>query len=380
MRLNRPPDVAGNPEPASGHRAGAGVVRMLSVTALAAAACALSALPALAASSAPAATGTVATTTTITSPASDVYSYVNAGQAFPLTATVTAADGSIPTGTVAFTAVDYPGTVPPNMECTATLTAADDGTAQCNVQTEVGTWGFILYEATYTPTAGSDWITSNSAGTGDHKLVTWDITSTELTFAPSPATEGNPVTLTADVTDEPLDALASAYSATPDLVTFSIGGTAIPGCANVAVTDPSNGPDNIATCSYTPTTTGQVTIEAAYSGDQYALASSDTETLTVDPPASLATKTTVSVSPKTAYTRQAVKLSATVTSSGTTPTGTVTFWVGTRELCKGTLSDGKYSCKAGFPNPGKKTIVAKYSGDSTHEASSGTAPLTIKKR
>jgi hypothetical protein len=50
MRLNRPPGAASNPEPARGHRAGAGVVRTLSVAALAAAACALSALPALASS------------------------------------------------------------------------------------------------------------------------------------------------------------------------------------------------------------------------------------------------------------------------------------------------------------------------------------------
>jgi hypothetical protein len=375
MRLNRPPGVASNPEPAGGHRARAGVVRTLSVAALAAAACALSALPALASSSAPAADGTVATTTTMTAPASNVYSYVNAGQSFTLQATVAAADGSVPTGTVAFTAVDYPGTVPPNLECTATVT---NGQASCNVTTGVGTWGFVLYQATYTPTAGSEWTTSNTVGSGDHKLVTWDITTTLLTFAPSPATVGNPVTLTADVKDEPLDSLASAFSATPDLVTFSIGGVAIPGCTNVAVTDPTKGPNNIATCTYTPTATGPVSIKAAYSGDDYALPSSDTETLTVNAAASLTTKTAVSVSPKTAAEKQLVKLSATVTSS-TTPTGTVTFWVSTRKLCVAKLSGGKGSCSAAFPNPGPKTIVGDYSGDSTHKTSSGSAPLTINK-
>jgi hypothetical protein len=378
MRLNRPLGVASNPEPAGGHRVGARVVRALSVAALAAAACALSTLPALAASSAPAQTGTVATTTTITAPASNVYSYVNAGQSFTVTATVTAADGSVPTGTVAFTLVDYPGTPPAALECTgADAATLVDGTAQCTVTTGVGTWGFVLYEATYTPTAGSEWTTSNSANTGDHKLVTWDITSTQLTFAPSPATEGNPVTLTATVVDEPLDALAEAYGG-PDQVTFSIGGVAIPGCSDVNVTDPSDGPDNVATCTYTPTTTGSVSIEAAYLGDDYALPSSDTETLTVNAPASLTTKTTVSVSPKTAKEKTLVTLSATVTSS-TTPTGTVTFWVSTRKLCVAKLSGGKGSCKAAFPNPGPKTIVGDYSGDSTHKTSSGSAPLTITK-
>src|SRR6202167_4531460 len=198
--------------------------------------------------------------------------------------------GSAPTGTVSFTVYRDPGVVPPNMECTATLTAADNGKASCNVQTEPETWGFLLYEATYTPTAGSEWTTSNSGQAVDHKLVTWDITTTLLTFKPATGTEGSAVTLTADVRDEPGDALSAADSVSPDLVTFSIGGVAISGCANVPVTDtePQGAdPDNIATCSYTPTaadaTAGSVTIEAAYSGDDYALKSSDTEILTVSP-------------------------------------------------------------------------------------------------
>jgi hypothetical protein len=369
MRLNRPPGVATNPEPARGHRVSVGVVRALSVTAVAAAACALSALPAMAAS---AATGTVATTTTITNPANDVWVHADAGVAVPLTATVTAADGTTPTGTIEF----IPQNVTPYaaIECSIGLNA--EGTGTCDVTPPTGTWGFILYEATYTPTAGSEWTTSTS--TGEHKVITWDITATSLTFAPSPATEGDPVTLTATVTDEPKDALAGAGGGA-DQVTFSIGGTAIPGCSDVNVTDPSDGPDNVATCTYTPTTTGSVSIEAAYLGDDYALPSSATETLTVDAHSKVASKTSVSVSPSTAAEHQAVKLSVTVTASGTTPTGTVTLWVSTRELCEGTLSGGKYSCDAGFPNPGGKTIVAKYSGSSTVDASSGTASLTIKK-
>jgi|HubBroStandDraft_2_1064218.scaffolds.fasta_scaffold04012_2 hypothetical protein len=389
MRLNRPPDVASNPESAGGHRAGAGVVRALSVTAAAVAMCAAGALPALASTahttkfatttvaSAPktgfthtnitlsatekgkggnptgtvtfwsgtrklchgslkarktsckaqfvdpgtktvvakyagnaqhkASSGTatiqikvktsggggggggsIATTTTVTSPAPtppNGYSYVHAGDAFTLEATVApTTGGSAPTGTVSFTVYRDPGTVPPNMECTATLTAADNGKASCNVQTEADTWGFLLYEATFTPTAGSEWTGSNSGQAVDHKLVTWDITSTLETFNPTTATVGKPVTLTADVTDQPLDSLASAFSVKPDQVTFSIGGNPISAdCTNVAVTDPTAGPANIATCTYTPTASGSVTITAAYSGDDYALPSSDQETLTVNP-------------------------------------------------------------------------------------------------
>lgn len=373
MRLNRPPDVAGDPEPAGGCRAGAGAVRTLSVTALAAAACVLSALPALAASAAPAAAGLIATTTNVTNPATGVWDHAKAGATVILKATVTSSTGvTVPTGTVTFTPTNLAAPIPSNLECKGALNSA--GVAMCPVTPAVGTWGFLLYEATYS----GDATHATSTSTGEHKLITWDITSTSLTFAPSSAIKGHPVTLIATVTDQPHDALAKAYGG-PDRVTFSIGGVAIPGCAEVNVTDPTDGPDNVATCTYTPTAARPISIKAAYLGDDYALPSSDTKTLTVNS-AAYATKTTVSVSPRTAYTHQAVKLSATVTSPGTIPTGTVTFWVGTRELCKGTLSDGKYSCEAGFPNPGPKTIVAKYSGDSTHEASSGTAPLTIRKR
>jgi hypothetical protein len=392
MRLKRLPGVASDPEPARGHRAGAGVVRTLSVTALATAACAMFVLPASAATAhttkhastttasatpktayteaavklsatvkssgktptgrvafwfgtrrlcrgtlsagktsctakfANAATkkitakytgdathkvssgtvtvtiknkptpppppGKVATTTTVTLPSANAYSYVNAGQSFTVTATVASnTGGSVPTGTVAFTLVDYPGpgTPPAPLECTgAGASPLVDGTATCKVTTAVGDYGFVLYEATYTPTAGSKWTTSNSLQPGvDHKLVTWDITSTLLTFNPTTATANNPVTLTADVMDQGLDALASAFPAEPDTVTFSIGGNPISAaCTKVAVKDteaPNNdGPDNIATCTYTPTTTGPVDITATYSGDDYALGSKDTETLTVN--------------------------------------------------------------------------------------------------
>jgi hypothetical protein len=90
-----------------------------------------------------------------------------------------------------------------------------------------GHLGFFLYEAKYSGDASD---AASPLSLGEHKLVTWDITSTELTFAPATATEGDPVTLTATITDQPLDSLASVYS-----------------------------------------------------GDEYALPSSDTETLTVNP-------------------------------------------------------------------------------------------------
>ena len=89
-----------------------------------------------------------------------------------------------------------------------------------------------------------------------------------------------------------------------------------------------------------------------------------------------ATKTVVSV-PKTGYTHTDIKLSATEDGPGGNPTGTVTFWIGTRKLCHGSLYRRKTSCKDTFSDPATKTIIAKYSGNATHKASSGTAVIKI---
>jgi hypothetical protein len=373
MRLNRLPGVASNDEPAEKHRAGAGVVRVLSVTAVAVAACALPALPAMASPAPAAEAGSVATTTTVTNPA-----YIDteqAGVAVTLTATVTATDGTTPTGTVTFAPTNLTGPIPANLECTATL---DGGNASCNVQPALDTWGFSLYEATYTPTGGSEWAASVSAG--EHKLITPDNTITTVT-GPAAAAPGS-VTLNATIVPDTYGGgtynILDGYSETGgDTVAFTVNGATV--CAAAAMT--WNGTVNVAQCT-TTLATGTYTVESAYSGDEYTNPStSKAFTLVVKSTSATkhSSKTTASASPTTAYTRQDVKLSATVKSSGT-PTGTVTFWSGTRKLCEARVSDGKASCKAIFYSASRKKITAKYSGDSTHDASSGTVTVTIKRR
>jgi Bacterial Ig-like domain (group 3) len=87
--------------------------------------------------------------------------------------------------------------------------------------------------------------------------------------------------------------------------------------------------------------------------------------------------TTVVSAPKTGYTHTNITLSATEKGKGGNPTGTVTFWSGTRKLCHGTLKARKTSCKAQFVDPATKTVVAKYSGNAHHKASSGTTTIKI---
>jgi large repetitive protein len=369
MRLNRLPGVASNPEPAGGHRAGAGVVRVLSVTAVAVAACALSALPAMAASSA-AAPGSVVPVVTVTNP-----SYIvteQAGTQVMLTATVTSPDGTIPTGTVTFEA----DPANPAMECTVALD--DTGTAACPVTPAVGVWGFTLYEAAYTPTAGSEWAAEES--TGEHKLITPDNTTTTVT-GPATALPGA-VTLNATIVPYtgpdgvPYNILGGDSETGGDTVAFTVNGATV--CAAAPMT--WNGTVNVAACADT-LAAGTYTVVAAYSGDEYTNPSTSVAfTLVVKSPTTPkhTSKTTASASPKTALIHKDVKLSATVTSADS-PTGTVTFWVSTRKLCTAKVVNGKATCDAAFSFAGKKTVVAKYSGDSTHDASSGTVALTIKR-
>ncbi len=370
MRLNRPRGAARNTASAAGtgglrgFRPGIGVVRAVSVTAAAAAACAMWALPAMAAPS-----GSVTTTTTVTKPA--YIDTVQAGNPETLTATVTATDGTTPTGTVAFAPTNLgTGPMPGYLVCDATLV---DGTGSCTVDPPVGTWGFVLYEAAYSPTESSEW--AGSVSMGEHKLITPDNTTT--TVGPATAAPGT-VTLNATIVPHGGGNILAGYSETGgDTVAFTVKGATV--CAASPMT--WNGTVNVAQCT-TSLAAGTYTIEAAYSGDEYTNPSTSTSvTLVVKTGTTKhSSKTTVSASPRTAYTRQDVKLSATVKSSGTTPAGTVTFWFGTRKLCETTVSKGKASCKAAFFVASKKTITARYSGDSTHKASSGTVTVTIKNR
>jgi len=92
-----------------------------------------------------------------------------------------------------------------------------------------------------------------------------------------------------------------------------------------------------------------------------------------------ATTTVVSV-PATGFTHTNITLSATEKGPGGNPTGTVTFWLGTRKLCHGSLFRRKTSCQAQFTNPGTKTITAKYSGNALHKPSTGTAVIKISNK
>jgi large repetitive protein len=90
-----------------------------------------------------------------------------------------------------------------------------------------------------------------------------------------------------------------------------------------------------------------------------------------------ATKTTVSVSPKTAFVGEVVKLSSTV-SGGKTPTGKVAFKIDGIKVCTVKLSHGKASCRVAGAVAHAFVVRAFYLGNPTHKASSsGVTKLTV---
>ena len=115
-------------------------------------------------------------------------------------------------------------------------------------------------------------------------------------------------------------------------------------------------------------------VVGTYSGDSDVLGSYGDAVVTVGP-----TTTTVSATPSPVSTTQPVTYSASVVAdvgSGT-PTGTVTFTIGSTDLCVATLVGGAGSCVASFDPVGVNQVSGWYSGDSDDAGSSGTAQLTV---
>lgn len=87
-----------------------------------------------------------------------------------------------------------------------------------------------------------------------------------------------------------------------------------------------------------------------------------------------ATKTTVSVSPKTAFVDEVVKLSAKV--SGSKTAGKFAFKINGHTICSVRVSRGKASCRIIVEGPGTFNVRGFYAGNATHKASSsGVAKL-----
>jgi hypothetical protein len=169
--------------------------------------------------------------------------------------------------------------------------------------------------------------------------------TTTLTTSGSPSLLGQPVTFTATVT--------SKYGTIPngELVTFYDNGTGIGTGAT------SSGVATFTTSSLTAKTH---IIEATYAGDAMFLTSTGAVRQVVD---KYTTTTALSSSLNPSNYGQAVSFTATVTSSGPTPTGKVEFKNGTKALGSATLSGGVATLTTSKLAVGSYSITAEYMGD-----------------
>lgn len=185
------------------------------------------------------------------------------------------------------------------------------------------------------------------------------LTTTKVVSSLNPAVLGQPVTFTATVTSS---------SPVPDgsSVTFTDGATTL--CSGSTVV-------GVATCGTSFAQTGHHTITAAYSGDLFHNPSSGSVSELVNPYPST---TTLVSSPNPSTYKQAVTLTATVTSAEPGgPTGTVSFNNSGTFLGTGTLSGGVAKLTTTKLPTGTLTINAVYKGDTLTATSTGSTTQTV---
>lgn len=276
------------------------------------------------------------------------------GEAVTYTATIGIASPGVdvPTGTVEF--VGDSGTI---SACgAAPLSATAPFVATCTVP--YGSPGTDSVNAAYSGDANNLGSSSSSVA----ETIGKDSTTTTLSATPDPAVSGETTVLSATVL------VNTPGSSTPSgTVTFYQGAKVL--CAAAAVSD------GAARCSisYAKATSSPYELTAVYSGDANELGSTS---VAISLSVSHATHLNLSVTPSPANYAHRITFHA-----GGLPaaaTGTITFSVGSSELCSLPVSNGGATCIPTSPlAPGSYTIIADYSGDANYAPATASASLTV---
>jgi LmbE family N-acetylglucosaminyl deacetylase len=179
-------------------------------------------------------------------------------------------------------------------------------------------------------------------------------TSTTLTASPNPWTYGTSLTFTATVSETGATGAVTFMDGATTLGTGSLsGGTATYSTSSLAV--------------------GLHSITAYYGGDSnYTGSTSNAISQNVN---QASTSTILTANPSPSVYGSPVTFTATISSNGGTPTGTVTYMDGATVLGAGILSDGMASYTAPALVGGTHSITAVYSGDANFETSTSPAVL-----
>ena len=255
------------------------------------------------------------------------------GQPVTFTATVTGTGGT-PTGTVTFR----------------------DGTSAIGTSTLSGNTATFT---TSTLVKGSHSITAVYSGDANFNSSTSPVltqtvnkgsTTTTVTSSVNPSASGQSVTFTATVSP-----ISPASGTLGGIVTFRDGTTSI-GTGTLS--------GNTATFTTSSLAVGSHSITAVYAGNtNFNTSTSPVLTQTVSTSSLPASSTTVSSNVNPSVTGQAVTFTATVTGSGGTPTGIVTFRDGTTSIGTGTLSGNTATFTTSTLAVGTHSITAVYAGN-----------------
>ncbi len=279
------------------------------------------------------------------------------------------------TTTTTLTSTPNPSSLSQTVTFTATVTAQYSGTITgavsfLNGSKTLGSATPTRGKATFTyafPAAGTDSITAVYAGDANNhtstspavsQVVTTAPTTTTVTSSALTAPVGQPVTFTATVT--------SAYGSIPDgeLVTFYDSSTEI-GTGNTKA--------GAAAMTTSSLTSGTHEITATYAGDSSFATSTSRDFRQTISQATTTTLLTTSANPATYG--LPITFSVMVTSTGSTPTGTVTFKNGVTVLGVATLNpQGAATLTTLNLGAGAYSITAAYSGDAS-SAKSTSATL-----
>ncbi len=193
------------------------------------------------------------------------------------------------------------------------------------------------------------------------ETVNQSTSAVALLASPNPATAGQAVSFTASVT--------SPRGTPTGTVTFKDGATTL-GTANLT--------SGAATLTTSALSQGGHSITATYNGSTNLLSSvSAAVALAVNPSgATVTSSTTLSVSPNPVVFGQAATFTVTVTGTGGTPTGTVTFQDGSSTIGSAPLTGGSASLSLSALGGGSHSITATYGGDGTFLAST-SAPVAL---
>jgi len=188
--------------------------------------------------------------------------------------------------------------------------------------------------------------------------------SVALTSSANPSAFGQTVTFTATV--------SSTAGSPTGTVAFTDGGTTIAGCGAVAISG------GVAKCAVAPGV-GSNTIKASYGGNSFFFSSTSSTLTQVVGKAPTALALSSSANPSTYG--QSITFTATLSSAGGTPAGTVAFTNGTVAIpgCGAVAlsNSGVASCAAPSLNAGSYTIAASYGGSGNFSTSKGSLTQVV---